>query len=97
MAYAVPPAAALLKDCPHFENLQKKLKALLDKDGAISSELDHPSQIEQTHSPSALIAWTHLSNWREKLLRDSILKESMEILLTSDKLPHEVHQFNCFH
>lgn len=92
MICAVPPSATLLKDCPHFENLQKKLVSLLDKDGAISSELEYPSQVDEIDSQSMLTTvQTHLSDVNEKLLRDSILKESMQILLTSDNLPHEAH------
>jgi hypothetical protein len=42
-----PPSASLLKDCPQFESLVKRLTLLfLDEDGAVKSELVSSSSVQ---------------------------------------------------
>ena len=39
MVYVIPPSPTLLKDCPQFESLHKKLTlSMLDQDGAVMAE-----------------------------------------------------------
>ena len=47
MLYVSPPSAALLKEYPQFEALNKKLTlSLLDQDGAVKSELASPPSVQ---------------------------------------------------